>query len=111
MGPVQASVCNHVKISQQMSVAALDSSFFISFAGALGDSLQRGMLALPNYTHSPKPGWMEVRLSANQNVSLMVFGDEVYSDTPLITAALGCALQAYSSRRLVIVHLQSTLAP
>lgn len=53
MGPVQASVCNHVKISQRMSVAALDSSFFISFVGALGDSLQRGMLALPNYTHSP----------------------------------------------------------
>lgn len=34
-----------------------------------------------------KPEWMEVRLSANQNVSLMVFRDEVYSDTPSITAA------------------------
>ena len=42
-------------------------------------------------------GWMEVRLSANQNVSLMVFRDEVYSDTPLITAVPGCALQTYSS--------------
>lgn len=48
MGPVQASVCNHVKISQRMS----DSSFFISFVGVLGERLWRGMLALPNYTHS-----------------------------------------------------------
>ena len=106
MGPVQASVCNHVRISQQMS----DLSFFMSFVGVLGDGLRRGMPALPNYTHSPKPGWMEVRLSANQNVSLMVFRDEVYSDTPSITAAPGCALQANSSRRLVNVHLQSALA-
>lgn len=57
-----------------------------------------------------KPGWMEVRLSANQNVSLMVFRDEAYSDTPSITAAPGCALRAYSSHRLVVVHLQSALA-
>lgn len=52
MGPVQASVCNHVKISQRMS----DSSSFISLVGVLGDGLQRDMLALPNYTHSPEAG-------------------------------------------------------
>lgn len=57
-----------------------------------------------------KPGWMEVRLSANQNVSLLVFRDEVYSDTPSITAAPASELQVHSSHRLVMVHLQSALA-
>lgn len=52
MGPVQASVCNHVKISQRMS----DSSFFMSFVGVLGDHLWRGTQALPDYTHSPEAG-------------------------------------------------------
>lgn len=92
-----------------MSVAALDSSFFISFVGALGDSPQRGTLCQTTLILL-KLGRVEVRLSANQNLSLMVFRDEVYSDTPSITAAPGCALQAYSSHKLVTVHLQSTLA-
>lgn len=92
-----------------MSVAALDSSFFLSFVVALGDNPQRGMLCQTTLSLL-KLGQVEVRLSANQNLSLMVFRDEVYSDTPSITAALGCAHQAYSLHKLVTVHLQLTLA-
>lgn len=52
MAPVQASVYNPVKISQRMS----DSPIFNSFVGVSRDSVQRSMLALPNYTHTPKAG-------------------------------------------------------
>lgn len=64
--------CKHqfviVKITQQMSVAALDSSFFISFVGAVGDNPQRGMLCQTTLSLL-KLGLVEVRLSANQNLS------------------------------------------
>lgn len=53
--------------------------FSFLFAGALGDWVFREVVRWPCQTPLIllKPGWMEVRLSANQNVSLMVCRDEV----------------------------------
>lgn len=62
--------------------------FHCFFLEELEESLLRGMLALPQYTL--KPRWMEVRLGANKNLSVMVFRDGgSYSNTPLITAEPG----------------------
>lgn len=67
MAPEQASVCNHVKISQWMSDLSFFPPFFLE---VLRDGLQRGVVALPKTIFILlKPSRVEVRINADQNVS------------------------------------------
>lgn len=88
MGPLQASVCNHVKNKSAHVGGCLGLIFFSFVLLERWETVFREVCWLcQTVLVFLKPEWMEVRLSANQNVSLMVFRDEVYSDTPSITAA------------------------